>query len=358
MSEEAKSIEENATAAAPKEDSSATEEKDASLHDLKKLMHETKVQDGGEHKSLWQMTKETMGMAEGGKTKSTDTLVDTEPEALSAIKQMIEQAKEKDAARKHPHPGMWEFQWTPLKEFNATLDDVLLAFCRWTKKDNDDTPEANTTMNIHKAFHRLQSYAQWMYDARGDLEESLTVDSFKGAAKAYDMKLTHDSSGRIVWWFDLPKSDMNAIKEKTITISESLRYFVWSAHIVILDKEAQVNGLLFIQDMKDISFWKLMTAFPSDLGAKLDRLTIGVLPIQMKGLYVLNADGWMKLLLGLMKAFMSKKMRQRIVALGKKDDTATILMDVVGGPQYVPVGCCGLEGTAEKDIIFGTYITD
>jgi hypothetical protein len=34
--------------------------------------------------SLWTMTKETMGMAEGGKSKATDVLVGTEPEALVA----------------------------------------------------------------------------------------------------------------------------------------------------------------------------------------------------------------------------------------------------------------------------------
>jgi len=343
-----------------KDPSTGPQKKEASIDEIKQVFHNTPVESGGEHKSLWTMTKETMGMADGGKTKATDTLIDTEPEALIAVKAMVQEAKEKDASKRHPHPGMWEFQWTPVKEFNATMDDVLLAFCRWTRKDNDDDDDDGNkklAMNINKAFRRLESYAQWMYDARADLEDPLTVESITAAAKAFSMKLTHDASGRLLWWFDLPKTDLQAIKNKTVPVSESLRYFVWAAHLVLLDKQAQANGLLFIEGMQGISFWALMTAFPGDLGAKLDRLTIGVLPVQMKGLYILGAEGWMKLLMTLMKAFMSKKMRQRITTLGKKDDASVILTEVVGGPQYIPAGCCGLEGSAETDIIFGKYIS-
>lgn len=339
-------------AAAP--DASDKKEESASMHDLKNLLHNTKCESGGETKSLWQMTKETMGMADGGKSKSTDVLVETEDEALVAIKNMIQKAKEKDATKKHPRAGMWDFQWTPLEEFNASLDDVLLAFCRWTKKDNDSSE--HSTMNITKAFDRLEHYAQWMYDARNDLQESLTVDSIRNASRVFAMKLTHDSTGRLLWFFDMPNSDLQAIKENKVTISESLRYFVWTTHVVFLDTSAQQHGMVFIQDMCHVGFWKLMGAFPGDLGAKMDRLTIGVLPIQMKGLYVLNADNWMKFLLNLMKAFMSKKLRQRIISLNDKNKQE--LVDQVGGPQYIPADCCGLEGTAETDIIFGTYITE
>lgn len=101
MSEEAK---ETAAAAAPANDGSQQEQ--TSIHELKKVMHNTTVESNGEHKSLWIMTKETMGMADGGKSKATDTLVDTEPEALVAIKKMIAEAKQKDASSKKPHPGM------------------------------------------------------------------------------------------------------------------------------------------------------------------------------------------------------------------------------------------------------------
>jgi len=93
--------------------------------------------------------------------------------------------------------------------------------------------------------------------------------------------------------------------------------------------------------------------FPADLVPKLDRLSVGAIPIQMKGYYILDPGGWMKILMTIMKAFMSRKMRQRIITLGKKDDSAAILMEIVGGPQYIPVSCCGLEGNAETDIIFG-----
>jgi hypothetical protein len=116
--------------------------------------------------------------------------------------------------------------------------------------------------------------------------------------------------------------------------------------------------MLIIQDTGDMGFWEFMTLFPAEVSAKLDRLTIGVLPIQMKGLYLVHAAGWMKLLIALIKPFMSKKIKQRLVTIGKKEDASPILTEVLGGKEFIPTNCCGLEGTLETDIIFGTYIKE
>lgn len=90
----------------------------------------------------------------------------------------------------------------------------------------------------------------------------------------------------------------------------------------------------------------------------MDRLTIEVLPIQMKGLYVVHTARWMKLLTSLIKPFTSKKMRQRVVTIGKKEDAFPVLTGVVGGKEIIPANCCGLEGTLEMDITFGTRIKE
>lgn len=87
----------------------------------------------------------------------------------------------------------------------------------------------------------------------------------------------------------------------------------------------------------------------------MDRFTIGVLPIPMKGLHVVHNAHRMKLLMSLINPFMSKKMRQRVVAIGRKEDAFPILTEVVGGKEYIPANCCGLEGALEADIIFRTW---
>lgn len=59
--------------------------------------------------------------------------------------------------------------------------------------------------------------------------------------------------------------------------------------------------------------------------------------------------------MSLIKPLMSKKMRQRVVAIGRKEDAFPILTEVVGGKECIPVNRCGLEGALEADIIFRTW---
>lgn len=58
-----------------------------------------------------------------------------------------------------------------------------------------------------------------------------------------------------------------------------------------------------------------------------------------------------------MKPFMSKKMRQRIVVIGKDEDPQKI-MDEIVGRDAIPDGFGGLQGDVQQDIVFGEYITE
>ena len=51
----------------------------------------------------------------------------------------------------------------------------------------------------------------------------------------------------------------------------------------------------------------LFSIIPADLSAKLDRLTIGVLPLKMKSIYLLQNPRWMSFLLVLIAPSLSKK---------------------------------------------------
>jgi len=324
--EVSKSEETTTTSEASKE----SEEPTASLAEMKKVFTETKV-DGGK-KTAWSMTLETFGMADGGKDKKCDQVTQSIDEALPLLKTMVEAAEGEK----------WKFALTPLEEFGATLDDYFVCFLKWSKKDDSED------YNVTKAFRRLDSYATWMQDNRKDLETPLTAAQLKEAHKAFDMKITHAEDGHIVWWVDFSHVDQVAIGPNgSIPVSDSLRYFVYASHFIMLDKQAQEKGLYFVEDCAKMGFFKMMRLFPMDVSTKLDRLTIGVLPVKMKGMYILNAAMWMNLLMGMIKPFMSRKLRQRIVNVANKSKQETL--EKIVGKDSIPKDYCSLQGTIEID---------
>ena len=316
------------------DDEAKVEETAADVHTL---IHGTKV-DGGK-KTVWQMTRETFGMADEN-THKDDVRAETFESALEMIKTML-------AAVKDEHPK-WQFTLTPLEQLNATLDDVLTAFVMWSKKDGD------TFFNVSNAFRRLDSYATWMEQHRSDLEAPLTVDSIRAAAHAWQLKITHAVSGPVVWWIDLTSLDVASIKS-SISHTDSLRYVVWLTHIVILDKKAQEHGMIVVQNMASKRMIETMTLVPMELGTKIDRYTIGVLPIKMKVCYIFNHRPWLGLLLGITKVFMSKKMRSRMITIPAKDNPQSVIDEAIGRDN-IPIGIQGLEGSLEEDIAFGQSV--
>ena len=107
-----------------------------------------------------------------------------------------------------------------------------------------------------------------------------------------------------------------------------------------------------------------MTMFPLNVMNSMDRLTMGVLPIKVKGVVVLQTADWMRFILNrLVKPFLSQKMRQRVQMVGKsdnsprQDEAQAVVSELLGGCKYILTeGCCGLEGTLTEEIIFGTYL--
>ena len=237
----------------------------------------------------------------------------------------------------------------------------------------------------------------------------LTFQSIEAAAKIWDIQITYDDQQKFVWWIDLgklmtvdnddddddkkddkdnnddhgsgntngsntskstkkkkkktttkekkKKASGNAIK--SLDPNEHLRYVVWFAHLVMFDEHARKNGAIIVEDLAHIGFWALATLLPHDLSAKMDRLTIGILPVKMKGIYVFGAAGWMNLLMTLMKPFMSKKMRDRMQLVSScktRQDMQTYCENLVGGKANIPSGFCGLEGGARRDSVIEQFI--
>jgi len=319
-----------------KEASPAAEILDEVDDDMKfqlKDFFDEKVRGG---KSVWGMTIETLGMAEGGQ-KSKDIITPTLEKGMKVMQTMLK------VARSGENKDMWKLDLVPIDHFNATLNDVLRAFVMWSRKEEE------TTYNISKAFRRLQSYAAWMKEHRDDLKEPFTMKGVRRAAEAWKMQLTHDSKGRVVWWVDIAAWDLAGIK-KDIPPRESLRYVFYMCHIVILDPKAQENGIIIVQSLGEKGMIESFTMVPMDLGTQMDRLTIGVLPIRTKMVYTYNHLRWVSILLTFFKPFMSAKMRQRIVVIPRKEDPAAVIGKEVGA-NCIPVGLVDLKGNLKKDLL-------
>ncbi|CAB9504083.1 expressed unknown protein [Seminavis robusta] len=305
---------------------------DAEVGNMKKMLMDTKVEGG---KSAWATTLETLGMSDGGKKKKGDILCDSFAEAMKVFYELI-QGKD------------WDFATTPFDDFNATKEQLFQAFVHWSRKSSDDG-EASS-YNPSKALRRLEAYVEWMNKNCKDM--NLQGSTMKEAADNWKMKITHDKKGRLVWWIDIPSLDLKSLKQ--VPPEDTLRLFVWMSHMIVFDKGAQEHGLVLVEAMgKHTGLMETMTTVSMDVGTKLDRLTIGILPIKMEACFVYNNPTWLRVIMALMSPFMGAKMRKRIFVVPNKTEPQAYFEEELGKENF-PTGISQLEGSVEKDMVAQT----
>jgi len=321
------------------ESSTATEQDHQNeLAAMKRLLIDTKV-DG--NKNLWTMTLDTFGMADG-KHEKDDILLDSLEDGLVLLNEYVAE-REKNMDR----PVM---EVVPLKTFDATQDQFLTSFLKWAEKEDPKTKE--TKINVSKASRRLDAYFGWMEDNRKDFEQPLTTESILETAKIWDVQVSYDDNDQFLWWIDLAALDQDGIKK--FSNSDHLRYIVWFSHLVMFDKKAQENGALLFEDLGMIGFWKMFTLVPSDLAAKMDRLTIGILPVRMKKMYVFGAARWMTAFMAFLKPFLGKKMRERFVMLPRNTDMQEFCENLVTR-KNIPTNFSHIIGEYPRDWFFEKF---
>jgi len=267
----------------------------------------------------------------------------TEEEALNKLKEWIEETKASTPHNKRPQK--WNFTTIPLSCFDKTLDDVLLSFCRWARNDVNDDEKVNMT----RVYERLTAYATYMDTTSRDLiDPPLTTESIKESWKTWGIKISYNKAGRLVIWFDLSQIDLAEVKK--IPPEESLRLFVWFSHFLLFDLQAQENGCVLIQNMGKIPFLNSVTLIPSQLAHKIDRLTIGTVPVRMKQIYLCESPKWTHALLAIMKPFLSQTVKDRILFL----ENPKMLEDILG-QECIPSNFTGTDGKMERDSVWSTY---
>lgn len=297
-----------------------------------------------------------------GSTKKNDLLSNSLESALELLKELIELAKS-NPKLKDKHKVKWNFRTSPHAQFQKTLDDTFCAFLLWARVFDDeeeegagegdgDGNEGERTINVSKAFRRLESYAEWMEETADDLTEpELTSSSVETFLKAWAMNTSIDKDERLAWWVDMKAVDMDKVKH--IDPKDSLRAFVWYAHAVMYNENAQKNGLIFIENLDKMGMIATFSLMPMKLSTKLDRLTIGVLPIKMKALYMLDIPRWVSIFMKFLGIFLSKKMKKRLIVL--KEWSA--LEEIVGGKERIPVGFGKSDGSLAVDLVEDMYFS-
>lgn len=274
--------------------------------------------------------------------KGPDMMAASKEEALDMLKKLVESEK----PRKQKRSQKWNFATVPLECFNKTLDDVFLAFIRWAKVEDSEQ------VNVTRAFERLTGYATWMDNTGRDMiDPHLTFESIKEAWKAWNMKVSYDKAGHFVWWLDIANLDLQ--KVKLMPTEDNLRLFVWFAHFAMFDPQAQQNGCVLVENVGKMQFWSSVTLVSPNLAFKIDRLTIGTMPVKMKQIYVCESPQWAQVLLNIMKPFLSKTVKARIVFL----QSPKVLEDILG-LDCIPTEFVGTEGKLDKDIVWATFSMD
>ncbi len=280
-----------------------------------------------------------------GSDKKGDVYKDSPEDALTQLKDMVEKTKAK--TRKEKKKMKWSFGSSPHEQFNKTLDDLFMCFIVWAKN------KSNGKYNVSKAFRRLEAYAEWMDESATDLTEPpLSTASVKDALDALAMRVSIDKDGFFVWWFDLKALDKKALKND-LKPEESLRAFVWYSHYIMFNKAAQEKGMVLVENCEKMGFFDMFNLFPMKLSVKLDRLTIGVLPVKCNKIIITEPPRWLKMFMNFMGMFLSKKMKQRIVVLQETKEVVELL-----GNECIPKNFGNLEeGTLEVDLVQKEYFS-
>lgn len=285
---------------------------------------------------------------ESGSDLKTDKIADEGATALALLKTFVEEKKQSSITKDDKKKKKWDFPSSPHAHFGKTLDDTYMAFLAWARVKED-----KSNVNVSKALRRLESYADWMHDAGSDLTEpALTSESVKKALGVWSFTTSVDSEGRLVWWLDMGNVNVAQMKAD-FTPEDHLRAFVWYTHALMFNKSAQENGMVVIQNINKIGMVECFTLMPAKLATKLDRLTIGVLPIKMQCLYMFESPTWVNILMKILGAFMSKKMKSRMVLFKDWNE-----LEKIGGLEAIPKGFGKVNGTLEESVIEKEYFAE
>ena len=308
---------------------------------------------------------ETLKMVEFKDKQKDDAICATPQEALQVLQHLIAKQRLASLYSNGNGDAAWNFPYAPLRQFEATEKDLLMAFVLWSKTQQKATNLENDPSkenilfcyNPSKAFRRLRSYVEWMNTHAQGTDWNLD-QMMQQAIKTWNVRLAHDHLGRLMLFCELEQVQLSDLRDK-IPCDDALRMWAWILHFMLLDANNQHHGsALVVATGKRLGFLESFTCMPLELQAKIDKLTIGTLPIRVQQLHFYNNPTWARFLVALFRPFMSAKMTKRITMIPNHDNPATASHSALGGPAFVPSSSApsasfmpDLKGTLQEDFL-------
>ena len=105
------------------------------------------------------------------------------------------------------------------------------------------------------------------------------------------------------------------------------------------------NGVIILDNFNNLGFWNGVNLILVELSTKIDWLTIGAIPLKIKGIIIFGAARSLHIFMSLLKPFLEKKMRDRIILVPESmaPDPQKYCDDLVGRANLLDC-FIGLEG--------------
>lgn len=104
-----------------------------------------------------------------------------------------------------------------------------------------------------------------------------------------------------------------------------MRFNLYVFPLIVDDEDMQRNGFVILEDFADFSFMasmRMQRAFTSEQQAEMFAMMQDVVPMRMRGIYLVRQPWYVSLLLAVVRPFMKRKLRERIAAVG--EDTGAL----------------------------------
>jgi hypothetical protein len=226
-----------------------------------------------------------------------------------------------------------ELMQSKLEEFQHQFDQLPIEERQWAQQATETNPNLTTpdfklmflrceVFNADLAAQRYASYWKKRVEILGPdraflpftLDQALKDPNIQTAFHMGVMTLldqVHDPSGRAIVYFDPSQYDRS--KYTLATILPALWYVL---HAALETTTAQQRGLIFIGDPGRAKLSQFDRVVTKELISSLR----GILPVRLSAYHLVHPPSFVKIILPIVKLFMSERMKKRIIVHTGKEE--------------------------------------
>lgn len=248
------------------------------------------------------------------KVLKTDFITHDMSIALDYLHALILKSVKKSSKRSKNYNIKWTFRRSIHRIFDKTLDDIFLSFLRWSAVPIADR-NFPFLLNVHRAFRRLEKYADWLEKYGEDLTDTtVDVDQVKGMLEGKVYRHNLDEHGKFLVWIDMS----HAISEfHGMSKNDCFRFFAWMAHQAMFAENAQQSSLIQYC-AGQITFAEYNSIMDYKKWFGICKLGLSTSSLNIDHIYIIDAPGWMRSQYSLISRLLNKSTRSRFTIRKRK----------------------------------------